>query len=984
MSRKNAALVGVAALLMTAAGPAGLAGADEEDPPGEVAPTVPESATGSYIVVMEADPLVVTEGPEGLDTPEAEAQEEELVEGQDEALNATGIGEDEKVNEYTVALNGFSAVLSQEEAQTLASRKDVALVMPDDLRQTQTDASPEYLGLTVRGGAYDSGVTGEGVVVGVIDNGIWPEHPSFADDGTFPEPPPTRSGEPRACEFGNTAHNRLDAPFVCNNKLIGARQMLDTYREVVGAEDFEYDSARDDDGHGTHTASTAAGNADVTATVYGRELGVVSGIAPRAHVIAYKGLGAQGGFGSDLAAAIDQAVADGVDVINYSVGGGASLTGPDDLAFLFAADAGVFVATSAGNSGPEPGTIGGPASVPWITSVGANYQERFFQGEVVLGNGETYTGASITPGSGPAPLVDGEDAGDALCTPGSLDPAVVDGAIVLCQRGAVGRAAKSDAVRGAGGVGMILFETTDQGDLHTDTHWVPTVHVDNTPGQAIKAYIDSTDTPTAEITEGGEQATWPYAPSMTPFSSRGPDPVAEDVIKPDITAPGIQILAGAVPTPVPGSYPGELFQAIAGTSMSSPHIAGVYALIKQVHPDWTPAMAKSAIMTSSHQDVLDSDRESQATPFDMGAGHVDPGKPRDRGSAFRPGLVYDADLNDYYGFLCDAEPAIFIDPTLTCDILDREGVAVEATGLNLPSIGISQLAGEQTVTRTVTGVEPGRQRYRVSVDAPEGYEVEVSPSSFSIREGESVTYSVTVRNVSAPVDEWAFGSLTWESGRHEVYSPIAVKGSLFSAPEEIDESGVDGSAAFGVEFGYSGEYVAAAHGLEPATVIEDVVVQDPDQTFDPTDGFSNTHEVALEGVAHFRVAIPPDATEPNADLDVFVTNPAGEIVASSTLGGTDEQIDITLPEDGTWTIWVHGWQAPDGDSPYSMYTWAVSATPGGNMTVDSAPDEAVIGETATVEVSWTDATAGQWHLGAVSHANQDGLMGLTLVDVDNR
>lgn len=982
MSRRSLVFISALALVAAALGPIGLAGAAPGEEPGGGAGSVPASPTGSYIVVMEADPLVVTEGTEGLGTPAAEARADELVEGQDRALNETGIGEQEKVNEYTVALNGFSAVLSQEEAETLAARKDVALVVPDELQQVQTDASPEFLGLTVSGGAWDSGVTGEGVVVGVIDTGIWPEHPSFADDGSYPEPPPPPAdGLP--CEFGDTAHNRFDAPYICNNKLIGARQMLSTYRALTGIDPDEFDSARDDNGHGTHTASTAAGNSGVVATVYGRQLGVVSGVAPRAHVIAYKGLGNLGGYTSDLAAAIDQAVTDGVDVINYSVGGGAGLTGADELAYLFAANAGVFVATSAGNSGPTAGTIGGPASVPWVTAVGASTQRRFFQGRVVLGNGEEYTGASITPGVGPAPLVDAADAGDELCMPGELDPDVVSGSIVLCMRGAIGRVAKSDAVRQAGGVGMIMYEQSDQGNLFTDTHWVPTVHVDNTPGLAIKSYIADAEAPTAQILTG-EKTEWPYAPSMTQFSSRGPNLVAEDIIKPDVTAPGLQVLAGASPHPDPGSYPSELFQSIAGTSMSSPHVAGVFALIKQVHPEWSAAMAKSALMTTAYQDVLDNDRVTQATPFGMGSGHIDPGKPGSRGSAFRPGLVYDAGLNDYLGFLCDEAPEVFGDPATSCGALEGAGVPVESINLNYPSIGISQLAGSQTVERTVTSVARGRQRYQVSVDAPEGYEVEVSPSSFTIREGESVTYSVTIRNVTGPIGEWAFGSLTWKSGRYDVYSPIAVRGELFAAPDEITGTGVDGSASFDVQFGYTGDYAAAAHGLEPAETAADTVVQDPDQNFDPTDGYSNAHTFELSGAAHFRVAIPPEATEPEADLDVYVFNPENVLVASSTLGGTDEQVDIPLPMDGTWTVYVHGWATPGGDSPYTLYSWVISETPGGNLTIDEAPDEATIGETATIEVSWTDAAAGQWHLGAVSHSNQDGLLGLTLVEVDNR
>ncbi len=889
MSRKTLGLVTALAIVAAAMGPIGAAGAQQQDPdPGDGAGIVPASDTGSYVVVMADDPLVVTEGTERLDTPAAEERAEDLVEGQDRALEETGIGEQEKVNEYTVALNGFSALISQEEAQRLAARKDVALVLPDPLRQPQTDASPEFLGLTGPGGAWDSGVTGEGVVVGVIDNGIWPEHPSFADDGTFPEPP---TG-PIPCEFGNVAHNRFDAPFPCNNKLVGARQMLATYRALNGAEDFEYDSARDDNGHGTHTASTAAGNAGVEARAYGRPLGTVSGIAPRAHVVAYKGLGDLGGYGSDLAAAIDQAVADGVDVINYSIGGGASLTGPDDIAFLNAADAGVFVATSAGNSGPGAGTIGGPGSVPWVTTVGASTQRRSFQGRVVLGDGQEFTGVSITAGVGPAPLVDAEAAGDILCTPGALDAAVVAGKIVVCQRGAIGRVEKSRAVQEAGGVGMVMYEQSDAGDLHSDLHWVPSVHVDNTPGLAIKAYA-ATEGATATLITG-ERGENPVAPSMTAFSSRGPNPVAEDIIKPDITAPGIQILAGNSPTPSPGSYPSELFQAIAGTSMSSPHVAGVYALLKQAHPDWTPAMAKSAIMTSADPDVRDNDRVTPANPFGMGAGHLTRAAPT--GAAPRSSPAWCSTRASPTTSASSARPGPRSSPTPTPPARRwpaRVSRLPRPTSTSRPSASPSWRARRPS---------PGRSP--------------VSPSAGALPRGRRGAGGLRGRGVARGLHHRArpggdlpghhpqpdrprrrVGLRVAHLARRPLRGAQPARGPRRAVrrPGRGHRRGRGGSTAFDVQFGYTGDYSAAAHGLETATVISDTVVQDPDQTFDPTDGFSDTHTFELSGAAHFRVAIPPEATEPDADLDVYVTDPAGEIVASSTLGGTDEQIDIPSP-----------------------------------------------------------------------------------------
>ncbi len=331
----------------------------------------------------------------------------------------------------------------------------------------------------------------------------------------------------------------------------------------------------------------------------------------------------------------------------------------------------------------------------------------------------------------------------------------------------------------------------------------------------------------------------------------------------------------------------------------------------------------------------------------------------------------------------------------------QRGILTDPSNLNLASIGIAQLAGSQTISRTVTNVSGANgkfagqsqdknrdkaQEFKVSVKAPEGYTVVVTPSELRLKPGESAEYAVTITNVAAPSDEWRFGSLTWKdkSRKISVRSPIAVKAALLGAPDEINGAGVDGSAAFDVSFGYTGSYTAAAHGLEPATVLADTVLQDPDQTFDPTDGFSNMHEFALTGAAFFRVAIPPEAAEADADLDVYVYDPSGALVASSTKGGTDEQVDIYLPADGTWKVYVHGWAAPNGSTDYTLYGWAVSATPGGNLTIDSAPTAAVIGTQATVTVSWTGATAGEWHLGAVSHTGDTGLLGLTLINVDNR
>jgi subtilisin family serine protease len=950
---------------------------------------------GSYVVVMAAEPAAAYQGDdpglaattpapgETLDpTDPAVVGYVEHIEAEQEAvLDDAGVDEADRGDSYTLALNGFEAELTDAEVAAIERRPEVAFVVPNELRQLTTDNSGSFLGLDAKRGAWQSGYLGEDVVIGVIDSGIWPEHPSFADDGSY-DPLDGYAGLP--CEFGDTAHNADDAPFVCNDKLLGAYDMRIAYKQFVGPE--VYNSARDYDGHGSHTAATAAGNAGVEASMFGIDRGTVSGVAPRARIIAYSACGDLGCFTSDLVGAIDQAVADGVQVINYSIGGGASLTDPADLAFLFAADANVWTATSNGNNGPGAATVGGPASVPWVTSVGASTQDRTFSSTIRLGDGTLAIGASVTAGtSGALPLVDAADLGNQLCDPAVAFTGDITGKVVLCQRGVTARVEKSRAVAEQGGAGMILANTDDAQALVTDTHFVPSAHVNATTGQAIAAYIDAAGAgATAQLTAG--QRVDAQGSVMADFSSRGENPVAPDIIKPDVTAPGVNVLAAHTPTPVFGA-PGQLFQSISGTSMSSPHVAGLFALLRQAHPDWTAAQAKSAIMTTARQDVTKEDAVTPADPFDMGAGHVDPAKRVDKpGSMFDPGLVYDAQLFDYFGFLCDAEPAIFVDPEGTCSTLDASGYPIEATNLNLASIGASSVAGSTTVQRTVTSVASKTVTFTPRVEAPPGFDVVVTPKRLRLAPGESATYEVTLTNVGSPVDTWQFGSLTWKGAGYEVRSPIAVKGSLFDAPASVEGTGTDGSVTFPVQFGYEGAYAAAPHGPVAATRTPGTVGQDPDQTFDPADPTGTTAvPITTAGSAFLRIELETaDLTpaNPDIDIDLFLYDSGGQQVAASTAGGTAESIELTLPADGTYTLYVHGWQTLGADVGFELRSWDVPATPGtGALTVSEAPTSATLGQVADITATWAGLDAGEEYLGAVSHSDGAGLIGLTLVDI---
>ncbi|MDH3730370.1 MAG: S8 family serine peptidase, partial [Acidimicrobiia bacterium] len=740
--------------------------AAETETPSLHATAVADKADGVYIIRLAEEPVLAYEGGNGLRAtkpadgkkinPRTKTVRDYVAHLTDaQTATAASVGASPFYN-YTYAFNGFAAVLTGQQAAALASAPGVLSVQEDFLKFPDTDNTPDFLGLTADGGLHDMGVYGEDVIVGVIDTGIWPEHPSFSDQNDLSDPSGKSGKRNLAYDrpsgwFGSCQSGEQFSQQDCNNKLIGARYYKDGFTNNEINISGDYLSARDGDGHGTHTASTAAGNAGVSASILGADLGTISGIAPRARVAVYKACWADAGCaGSDLTMAIDQAVADGVDVINYSIGGGATaLLTPDSISFLFAEDAGVYIATSAGNSGPGASTIGNPAVVPWVTTVGASTSDRTFEGTASSADGWEFFGASVTPSAGPLPLVDSADAGSELCIPGELDPAVVSGNIVLCMRGAIARVDKSLSVYLAGGAGMILYNASDTQSEVTDNHHVPSVHINNTNGLTIKAYIAATADPTATVTGGAVPGGAPTLGSaMAGFSSRGPNGGAFDIIKPDVTAPGVNVLAGNSPTPFLGA-PGQLFQAISGTSMSSPHVAGAFALLKELHPEWSPAMAKSALMTTARQDVFKEDGSTDADPFDMGAGHIVPT------SAADPGLAYNAGFGDYLDFLFDG-----IDPS----------------DLNLASISVAELAGFQTITRTVTNVAEGSadHTYTVSVDAPAGIDVVVDPEQLTLSYGESAAYTVTFTTTTAPVDEWTFGSLTWSHGPHSVYSPIAI------------------------------------------------------------------------------------------------------------------------------------------------------------------------------------------------------------------
>jgi hypothetical protein len=317
--------------------------------------------------------------------------------------------------------------------------------------------------------------------------------------------------------------------------------------------------------------------------------------------------------------------------------------------------------------------------------------------------------------------------------------------------------------------------------------------------------------------------------------------------------------------------------------------------------------------------------------------------------------------------------------TTTADGRDK------AYNLNVPSIGVAQLAGSETVQRRVTNISGSTLTFNASVTPPPGYSAVVTPSSMTLANNASANFTVAFTNNSGPIGEWRFGSLTWTSGPYSVRSPIAVRAAKFNAPAEIIGTGQTGTASFPVKFGYTGAYSAVPSGLTPATLTDATVKQDPDQTFAVSDvgNGATLHTFNLSDTGVFRVAIPPEATEADADLDVYVYNPSDQLVAASTLGGTDEEVTIQSPANGAWKVYVHGWQTIGPDSAYTLYSWAVPNATGGSLQVTSAPASATLGTIGTINLSWNQPGA-TWNLGAVTHKEGATTLGRTLVEVDNR
>ncbi|XP_068634691.1 subtilisin-like protease SBT1.1 [Aristolochia californica] len=685
---------------------------------------------------------------------------------------------------YETVLSGFSAKLSTKQFKFLQNVDGFLFATPDEVLNLHTTYSPLFLGLHAGKGLWGIPNSASDVIVGVIDTGIWPEHVSFRDGKVGPVPSHWRG----ICEEGtrfSTAN--------CNKKLIGARAFFKGYESAAGRinETVDFRSPRDTQGHGTHTASTAAGNLVPGASMLGVAGGVAGGMSFASRIAAYKVCWPSGCSSADIYAAIDQAVADGVDVLSLSLGGGSRPYYMDNMAIAAfgAVQKGVFVSVSAGNAGPQESTVSNTA--PWLMTGAASYLDRSFLSTVKFGDRRSFRGASLYSGkpTKQLSLVYGDSAGGEgaqYCIRGSLSPKLVKGKIVACDRGMNGRTDKGEQVKLAGGAAMLLLNTEAQGEEYfADAHVLPASSLGAMAAKATRDYVTGTKKPYAKIVFEGAVYGSP-APTMAAFSSRGPSSVGPEVIKPDVTAPGVNILAAWPPTVSPTEIATDKrrvsFNLVSGTSMSCPHVSGLAALIKSVHRDWSPAAIKSALMTTAYtlnnrkapMGDAGTNSAGSATPFAFGSGHVDPERASD------PGLIYDITTEDYSNYFCSlnyssSQREILVGRNYDCP---EQGPA-QVGDLNYPSFSVIfeglRNTTAVTYTRTVTNVGmPGR--YSVGVSEPEGVSVTVVPNVMAFtKNGEKMSYKVKFVALARRTRSGSsFGELVWVSGRYSVRSPIAV------------------------------------------------------------------------------------------------------------------------------------------------------------------------------------------------------------------
>ncbi|XP_028792838.1 subtilisin-like protease SBT4.3 [Neltuma alba] len=653
---------------------------------------------------------------------------------------------DSLIRSYAKSFNGFAAKLSSDQRDKMAEMEEVVSVFESRTYQTQTTRSWDFLGFTEKAARQRNSSSAESdVIVGVIDNGIWPESESFSDAGLSPVPKKWKG----TCSGGKN--------FTCNNKIIGAR----VYPK-------DRDSARDRNGHGTHTASTIAGNIVPDVSFYGIANGTARGGFPSARIAAYVACEFDGLVckGEDILAAFDDAISDGVDIISASLGLSDILDFLSDVIAIgsfHAMKSGILTVHSAGNNGPEIVTVASVA--PWILTVGASTTDRKIIDKVVLGNDKILTGFSINgfkSNGSKFPIA------NTTCLE---EKDTVKGKIVLCQA----LPAVGDNLQELGIVGVIENSRYSYPGF-SDVVTLPSLKIPDEDFESVVSYTNSSESPKAEILKS-EISEDKSAPITAPFSSRGPNLVVAEIVKPDISAPGVEILAAYSPFGPVSSSPEDKrsvrYIFLSGTSMACPHVSGISAYLKALHPDWSPAAIKSAILTTA-KPMKKVDYWDFVGEFEHGSGLLNPLQ------ASNPGLIYDISKDDYVAMLCNLG-------FNTSQIKQISGQSSPCPGtssrdlvknLNYPSLAakVEPLKSFKVeFKRTVTNVGFANSTYKASLSASLNMTLTVKPEVLSFKSlNEKKSFVVNVSGKELSDYEAISSSLVWSDGTHVVRSPIVV------------------------------------------------------------------------------------------------------------------------------------------------------------------------------------------------------------------